>query len=157
VKPIKKTLTLKVAGQELDVNVDFDVIRIIEEVYQRGADMVIPLFERPDAIQRHKVARVVAEWAVLKLPTLNRRDVMEEVARAKAEAFGLYAGSIYAALCFLLNYFDQDNEAENERRFDEVSVNLKSGGLPKEDETPKKGPRGGRARKPSSESATKLQ
>jgi hypothetical protein len=157
VKPIKKTLTLKISGQEIDVNVDFDVIRIIEEVYRRGADMVIPMFERPDAIQRHKVAQVVAEWAVLKMPTLNRRDVMEEVARAKAEEFGLFAGSIYAALCFLLNYFDQDNAAENERRFDEVSANLKTGGLPKEDETPKKVVRGGKVKKQSSESATKLQ
>jgi hypothetical protein len=157
VKPIKKTLTLKISGQEIDVNVDFDIIRIIEEVYQRGADMVIPMFERPDAIQRHKVARVIAEWSVLKLPALNRRDVMEEVARARAEDFGLFAGSIYAALCFLLNYFDQDDAAENERRFDEVSANLKTGGLPKEDETPKKGPRGGKVKKQSSESATKLQ
>jgi hypothetical protein len=156
VKPIKKTLTLKVAGQELDVNVDFDLIRIIEEVYRRGADTVIPMFENPGAIQRHKVAQVIAEWAVLKLPTLNRRDVMEEVARAQAEQFGLFAGSIYAALAFLLNYFDQTDPAENERRFNEVSANLKTG-KPKEDETPKKAARGGRARRPSSESATKLQ
>ena len=119
-QPIRKTLVLPLFGDEVTVDVDFRIIEIIERVFDLSADAVISLFSDGRRVQRRHVADVIVGWLAFKELGMKRREIREHVMTCPADALAVYTTSIYAALLFVLNYFDKFDPKANAKKFDDL-------------------------------------
>lgn len=119
-RDLKRTLVIPVLDQEVTVDVDFRVIETIERVFDMNADAVVALFSDSRKVQRNKVADVIVGWLAFKDLGVKRRDIREAVITATPDLMSLYTTSIYAALLFVLNYYDRNDPVENAKKFDEL-------------------------------------
>lgn len=104
-KPLRKSVSFELLGEEVRVDLNFRVIQVLERVYDANLDHVIA-FELaiPARVKRSKVAEAIADW--LETQGIDRdwkrREVLEHVMGAPVEQLNKYIGCLQAAALFCL-------------------------------------------------------
>lgn len=106
---LRKTLTLRIKDVDVEVDVNFRLIEIIETVYQRGADHVIAIeLVQPQLIKRSLVAKVIREWVKPTPGGLSREEVYEAVMTADRQSLPKFVGAIQGAIAYSLRYIGEE-------------------------------------------------
>lgn len=106
---LRKTLTLKISGVDVEVNVDFRAIEIVETVFGKSADHVIAVdLVQPQMIRRNMVAKVIREWVKPTAGGLTREQVYEAVITADRQSLPKFVGAIQGAVAYALKYIGED-------------------------------------------------
>lgn len=104
-KALKKTISLEVCDQTVDVDVNWRIIEVVESTFGVVADLVASdtLVTNP---MRSKVAEVISEW--VRSRDLRKKDIYEDVLGASLEDLQVYIGAIQGAVLYSLSYIEED-------------------------------------------------
>ena len=109
--PIKKTLKVPLLDEEVAVPVTFQVIEVVERVWDCNADLIVAqVLTNPRRVQRRKVAETIVEWA-FEHTEIPRSKIREYVITAPASLINVYAGLIQGAVLYALHYIDDEQLA----------------------------------------------
>lgn len=103
--PMRSSIELEVDGEEVEFNIDWQVIEIVERTFGAVADLVASdvLVRNPT---RYQVADVMQEW--LRGTNLKKSDVRKAVMTASQEQLQSYIGAIQGAVLYSLDYIDEE-------------------------------------------------
>lgn len=101
--PIKKSLRLPILDEDVNINVTWHIIEIVEREYECGADIVVAeKFPKPENIQRRKIASIIANWCDSQRIGKPHNDVWQYVLTSPLERLGIYVMGIQAAVLYAL-------------------------------------------------------
>lgn len=113
-KPIRKTIDLPLYDDEVSIDVTFEILEIVERVYEMRAEYVAARLQpqHPVAILRKDVAAVAVGWLTPRVLSHTRQEIREYVMTANAETLNRYIGAIQAAILYSLKEIsDEEFEA----------------------------------------------
>lgn len=109
---LKKRITLALAGEEIDVDVNMRIIEIAERVYDLNADVIASvLLVDPGRVKLTQLADVICEWitpAQYKAFDLRRKDLREAIYSATHDELRVIIGCVQAAILFCRRHINED-------------------------------------------------
>lgn len=119
---LRHAITLPLGDDEVELDVDFRLLALIERGFDMRAEYVAGLLELDHRIRRSQVADVIVAWIAERTDALagrRRIDVLEEITTAPEETFRRYVGALQGAIQFSLRKIT-DEELEKLSRGEDL-------------------------------------
>lgn len=98
---LRKRIELPLLDDTVELDVTFEIIEVVERVYDMRAEYVAAQLSRPVKILRKDLANVAVGW-MLGRTERSRREIREYVMTADGDTLNLYIGAIQAAILYSL-------------------------------------------------------
>lgn len=104
-QPIRNNIELEIAGEEVNLDITWRLIEIVERTFGAVADLVASdtLVRNPT---RYQVAEVIAEWC--QGGNLKKSTIRQEVMTARPDRLQVFIGAIQGAILYSLDYIDAE-------------------------------------------------
>lgn len=109
---LKKRITIAIAGEEIDVDVNMRIIEIAERIYDFNADVIASVLLVDLArVKLTQLADLICEWIPpqkYQQHDLRRKDLRNGVYTATPDELRKLTGCVQAALLFCRRHIDEE-------------------------------------------------